>query len=81
LQKMKANGELFSKINKSHNNIYDEFCIKGPWKDSIISDYLKKEISFEQIKTNNINNINCNYKRIRNNINLMDDKEDMDNLL
>jgi len=81
LQKMKTNGELFSKINKLHNNIYDEFCIKGPWKDSIISDYLIKEISFEQIKTNNMNNINCNYKRIRDNYNLMDDKEDKDDIL
>lgn len=73
LQKIKATGESFSKINKSHNNIYDEFCIRGPWKDSIIADYLKKEISYEQNKTNNINNINCNYKRIRDNDNLMDD--------
>jgi hypothetical protein len=78
LKNMKANGEIFSKINRSHNNIYDEFCVRGPWKDSIIADYLNKEITFEQIKTNNMN---YNYKRIRDNENFIDNNLTDDNLM
>jgi hypothetical protein len=70
LQKMKATGELFILKNNSHNNIYDEFCVRGSWKDSIIADYLKKEISLES---------NTNNKRTRDTDNLMRDRDDLFN--